>query len=384
MSADRKPATETRIAQGGHYVDPVDGGVVPPIRPSTTYARDSDYQPAAGRTYARDQNPTFEHAETLLAELEGGEAALLFPSGMAAVAAVMRSLAPGDHVLAPRAVYYGVRRWMASFGARWGVEVTLYPGGDTDGIAALLRPGSTRLVWLESPANPSWEITDIALAAEMAHAAGAQLVVDSTVATPVLTRPLALGADIVMHSATKYLNGHGDVVAGALVCRQADARWQAIAADRAEAGAIPGPFDAWLLQRGMRTLFLRVHRASESALAIARHFQGDARLTAVLYPGLESHPGHAVAARQMQGGFGGMLSLRIAGGRDAALAVAGRCRLFARATSLGGVESLVEHRATVEGEESPVPDDLLRLSVGIEVEEDLIDDLEQALGATRP
>ena len=379
MPAARKPAAETRLAQCGHYVDPVDGGLVPPLRTSTTYARDSDYQLVGGRSYARDQNPSFEHSEALLAEVEGGEAALLFPSGMAAAAAVIRSLEPGDHVLAPRAMYYGVRRWMTSFGARWGIDVTFYDAGDDEQLAGGMQPGRTRLVWAETPANPTWDVTDIARAAELAHAAGAQLVVDSTVATPVLTRPLALGADIVMHAATKYLNGHGDVVSGALVTKRRDSRWQAIAAERAEAGAIPGPFDAWLLLRGMRTLFLRVRRASDSALAIARHFETHPALAAVLYPGLESHPGHAIAARQMDGGFGGMLSLRIAAGREAALAVAGRCRLFARATSLGGVESLVEHRATVEGAESPVPDDLLRLSIGIEALDDLIADLEQAL-----
>ena len=370
---------ETRAAQAGGFLDPVDGSLVPPIRPGTTYARDTDYALPAGLSYARDHNPTFTHAERLLADLEGGAEALLLPSGMAAVASVFRTLAPGDHVLAPRAMYYGVRRWLTGFGRRWGVAVEFYPSGDEEQIAALLRPGQTRLVWAETPANPSWEVTDLARAATLAHEAGAQLVVDSTVATPVHTRPIEHGADIVMHSATKYLNGHGDVVAGALVCAAPDPRWAAIRADRAEAGAIPGPFDAWLLLRGLRTLYLRVERSSASALAIARHFEQHPKLRAVLYPGLAAHPRHEIAARQMRGGFGGMLSLRVQGDRKAALAVAGRCRVFARATSLGGVESLVEHRATVEGTDSPVPDDLLRLSIGIEALDDLVADLEQAL-----
>jgi len=235
-------------------------------------------------------------------------------------------------------------------------------------------------VWVETPSNPTWDVTDIARAAEIAHAAGARLVADSTVATPVLTRPIDLGADIVMHSATKYLNGHGDVVAGALVTAKQDDMWERVRAIRAEGGAILGTFEAWLLQRGMRTLFLRVRRSCESALRIAQHFEGHRAIETVLYPGLASHPGHAVAAQQMHGGFGGMLSLRIKGGEAAALKLARQCQTIVRATSLGGVESLIEHRYSIEGAESPIPQDLLRVSVGIEDVDDLIDDLEQALG----
>jgi Fe-S cluster biogenesis protein NfuA len=242
-----------------------------------------------------------------------------------------------------------------------------------------MRPGQTRLVWIETPANPTWDITDIAAAARIAHDARARLAVDSSVPSPVLTRPIAFGADLVVHSATKYLNGHSDVLAGAIVTKQEDGFWQRLRAWHRDGGAVLGPFEAWLLLRGMRTLFLRVERCSESALAIARHFEGHSLVSHVLYPGLPGHPGHAIAARQMSGGFGGMLSLRIRGGEPAAMAVAAAVRVIKRATSLGGVESLIEHRASIEGPSSPVPNDLLRLSVGIESPEDLIADLSQAL-----
>ncbi len=371
----------TRIAQGLHYTDPATGGVIPPIQPSTTFARGPDYELLVpGHSYGRDQNPGYAAAERMLVELEGGRDALLFSSGMAAAMAVVQTLEPGQHVVAPRVMYWGLRHWLRSFCTQWGIGLDLYDGGDAGAIRAAVVPGRTRLVWVETPCNPTWDVIDIAAAAEVAREIGATLAVDSTVPTPVLTQPLALGADIVMHSATKYLNGHGDVVAGALVTAREDARWERVRAVRAEGGAILGSFEAWLLQRGMRTLFLRVREASRSALAIAQHFDGHPKLAAVLYPGLPSHPGHELAARQMRGGFGGMLSLRVAGGADAALEVAKRCRVFVRATSLGGVESLIEHRASIEGPDSPIPADLLRLSVGIEQVDDLLADLERALG----
>jgi cystathionine gamma-synthase len=235
------------------------------------------------------------------------------------------------------------------------------------------------MVWIETPANPTWDVTDIAAAAELAHAAGARLAVDSTVATPLLTRPLALGADFVFHSATKYLNGHSDVIAGVLVAGEDDEQWQAVRFQRAFGGAILGPMEAWLLLRGMRTMHLRVQRSSQSAMTIARELEGHGRISRVLYPGLESHPGHAIARRQMQGGFSGMLSVLVDGDAAVARGVAGRTRVFVPATSLGGVESLIEHRATVEGPNSPVAPNLLRLSVGIEDVADLIADLDQAL-----
>jgi cystathionine gamma-synthase len=308
---------------------------------------------------------------------------VLFTSGMTAATAVFQSLLPGDHVLVSRVLYWGVRKWLAEFALSWGLDVEFTDTGDLAALAAAIRPGRTRLLWLETPANPMWEVTDLAAASELAHAAGVRVVVDNTVATPVLTRPFEHGADLVVHSATKYLNGHSDVLAGAVLTAHRDPFWERIRSWRRGAGAVLGPFEAWLLQRGMRTLYLRVHRASESALAIATHLHGHPELTAVLYPGLPSHPGYQIAARQMTGGFGGMLSIRLAGGASHAVAVLRATRVFKRATSLGGVESLIEHLAASEGPSSPVPDDLLRLSVGIEAAGDLIADLDAALAAAR-
>ena len=384
MNQKRRPTPETLVAQGLHYVDPQTGAIVPPVQPSTTFSRDDRYALVSpGHSYARDQNPTFLTAERMLAELEGGAAALLFPSGMAAAVTLVQTLEPGDRVVAPKVMYWGLRNWLLRFARQWGLQVELFDPAAPDALAEAAQAGA-RLVWIETPCNPTWDVIDIARAAEIARGAGARLVVDSTVPTPVLTRPIELGADVVMHSATKYLNGHGDVVAGALVTAREDETWARVREARAEGGAILGPFEAWLLQRGMRTLFLRVARSSATALQIAQHFERHPALEQVLYPGLESHTGHAVAARQMQGGFGGMLSFRVKGGAEAALAVAKACRVFIRATSLGGVESLIEHRYTIEGPASPIPEDLLRLSIGLETPEDLIADLEQALGSARP
>ena len=329
--------------------------------------------------YTRDGNPGYDQVEALLNALEGGAGCRLFSSGMAAASAVFQCLGPGDHVIAPEVIYHGVRSWLKEQGMRWGLNVDFVPNGDLDALQAAMRPGETKLVWLETPCNPMWDIADIAASVAIAHAGGARLAVDSTVATPVLTRPIELGADIVMHAATKYLNGHSDVLAGALVTAKDDDFWKAIGEYRHIAGAVLGPFETWLLLRGMRTLHLRVAACSASAQTIAEHFHGHPKIAQVLYPGLPSHPGHGVAARQMKGGFGGMLSLRVAGGAEEALRLSGACRLFKRATSLGGVESLIEHRAGIEPPDSPVPPDLLRLSVGIENTDDLIADLERGL-----
>ncbi len=370
---------ETLAAQALGRPDEATRALVPPVHPSTTYERDADGGYSSGRGYTRPHNPTYDAPGELLARLERGSDCLLFASGMAAATAVFQSLLPGDHVVAPRVMYWALRTWMVDFAMSWGLEVEFVDTGDLDALAAAMRPGKTRLVWLETPANPTWDVTDIAAAAKIADAVQARLVVDSTVATPVLTRPLELWADLVVHSASKYLNGHSDVLAGAVVCAEEDSFWQRIRAWQRDAGAVMGPFEAWLLLRGMRTLFVRVERCSESALAIARHFEGHPRITKVLYPGLPDHPGHAVAAAQMTGGFGGMLSIRLKDGEAAAVATAARVAVFKRATSLGGVESLIEHRASIEGPSTPVPADLLRLSIGIENLRDLIDDLEQAL-----
>ena len=369
----------TLAAQALGRVDAGTRAVVPAIYPATTFLRDPDGGYASGRVYGRADNPTFEPAEELLTELEGGAASLLFGSGMAAATAVFQALDPGDHVVAPTVMYWALRNWLLGPASRWGLDVELVDASDLAALASAVRPARTRLVWVETPANPTWAVTDIAAAAEIAHRAGARLAVDSTAATPVLTRPLALGADLVMHSATKYLNGHSDVVAGALTTRALDGPWERLRAVRAQQGGVLGSFEAWLLLRGMRTLFLRVREASRSAQRIAERMAGHPRVAEVLYPGLPAFAGHAVAARQMAGGFGGMLSVRVHGGEAAAVRVAARVALWKRATSLGGVESLIEHRASVEGPGSPVPTDLLRLSVGVEDPDDLIADLEAAL-----
>ena len=385
MSSTRKsvpklhPASLAASSLG--WLDPATNAVVPPIHLSTNYARDAQYEKVAGRGYTRDDNPNYDQVQALLKALEGGADALVFSAGMAAAATAFLALAPGDHVVAPQIMYFGLRMWLERVGRHWGLEVDFVPPGDIDAIAAAVRPGQTKLVWIETPCNPTWVVTDIAAAADIAHAAGARLGVDSTAASPVLTRPLELGADLVMHSATKYLNGHGDVLAGALITAAEDDYWERIRYLRFENGAVLGPVECWLLLRGMRTLYLRVERACQSALAIAGHFDGHPAVKAVLYPGLPHAPDHDVAARQMSGGFGGTLSLRLKGGAPAALAVAKATQVFVRATSLGGLESLIEHRATVEGEASPIPADLLRLSVGAEDVGDLIADLDQALEA---
>jgi cystathionine gamma-synthase len=349
---------------------------------STNYEQQPDGSYPRGRVYTRADNPTCEHAERLLAALEGGGCACaLFSSGMAAATAVFQALLPGDHVLVSRVLYWGVRKWLAEFALTWGLDVEFTDTTDLNAVAGAIRPSRTRLLWAETPANPMWEITDLPAICELAHPAGVRVAVDNTVATPVLTRPFGHGADLVVHSASKYLNGHGDVLAGAVLSARRDPFWERIRSWRRNAGAMPGPFEAWLLQRGMRTLFLRVPRSSDTALAIATRLAGHPALTAVLYPGLPDHPGHQIADRQMRGGFGGMLSIRVAGGAAQARAVLAEVQVFKRATSLGGVESLIEHRCSNEGPSSPVPDDLLRIWCGIEDPADLIADLEAALDA---
>jgi cystathionine gamma-synthase len=372
---------ESLAAQSLGWVDPVTKAISPPIHASTTFIRDADNQYRSGRAYARADNPAFDQAEALIAQLEHGAQAALFASGMAAATAVFQSLAPGDHVLAPKVMYWSLRNWLMNFATPWGLKVELLDMTDPAAVQGALQPGRTKLVWIETPANPLWSITDIAATAALAHAAGARLAVDSTVATPVLTQPLALGADLVMHAATKYLNGHSDLIAGVLVTQADDDFWQRVKTVRVQLGGTLGSFESWLLLRGMRTLYLRVRTASAAAQRIAEHFARHRHVEAVLYPGLPDAPGHAVAARQMHGGFGGMLSLRVKGGEAAAIATAAHLQLWKRATSLGGTESLIEHRASVEGAGTPAPPDLLRLSVGIEHVDDLIADLEQALAA---
>ena len=382
MATDRPLYPATLAAQGLHFVDRQSGGIIPGIQPSSTFARGEDYKLLnPDNSYLRDHSPTVRQAEAVIAALEGGGEAIAFASGMAAVMAVFLSLPRGSHVVAPSVAYHGTLDRLRGLEADGAITLTLVPAGDDQALAAALKPGETALLWLETPTNPTWDVFDIAAAARAAKAAGALLAVDATVATPALTRCLDLGADIVFHSATKYLNGHSDLTAGVLISRLEDELWAKIRAQRHAIGGVLGTFEAWLLQRGLRTLYLRVERASQNALTIAEHFEGHPAVERVLYPGLKSHPGHAVAARQMRGGFGGMLSILVKGGEAEAIAVAGRAKVFLRATSLGGVESLVEHRASIEGLHSLVPRNLLRLSVGIEDLRDLIGDLEQALSA---
>lgn len=377
MNKPKNPATLAAQALG--LIDDTTQAVVPPIYTATTYQRAVDNGYPTGNVYSRPNNPTYHPAEDLLTALEKGADAMLFASGMAAATAVFQTLQPGDHVIAPKVMYWSLRNWLKQFAQRWQVTVEFIETEDLAQVEQALKPGQTKLVWLESPANPLWSVTDIEAVCQLVHAAGAKVAVDSTVATPILCRPLELGADLVMHSATKYLNGHSDVIAGALVTARNDDWWQQLIVVRSQQGGVLGPFEAALLLRGMRTLDLRVKAASRSALMIAEAMQANPAVAQVLYPGLPSDPYHALASRQMSGGFTGMLSIRVTGGAEAAIATAARLHVFKRATSLGGVESLVEHRASIEGEGTPVPADLLRLSVGIEAVEDLIDDLSQAL-----
>ncbi|MET0741779.1 MAG: aminotransferase class V-fold PLP-dependent enzyme [Microvirga sp.] len=379
-SAKPRWSKRSLAAQAMGHVDPITKAVVMPIHVATTYIRDEDNAYSSGYVYGRPDNATTREAEAVLAMLEEAEAgALLFSSGMAAATAVFQALEPGDHVVASKVMYWALRSWLSTEARRWGLVVDFVETDDLDALRGAVVAGRTRLVWIETPSNPLWTITDIAGAAEIAHAAGARLAVDSTTASPIHTRPLRLGADIVMHAATKVLNGHSDVVAGALAGAAADPIWQRIVSVRKMQGAILGPFESYLLMRGMRTLHVRAGTQARSAMALAERLSAHPRVARVLYPGLPQHPGHDVAARQMENGFGYMLSIQLIGGEAAAIGTAARVGLWKRATSLGGVESLIEHRASIEGPGTPCPVDLLRLSTGLEDPEDLFTDLDEAL-----
>jgi cystathionine gamma-synthase len=369
----------SQIAQAMGKVDAPSRAVVPPIHVATTYIRDPDNLYRTGNVYGRPDNETIREAEGMIAALEQARAASVFGSGMSSAVAVFLALQPGDHIVAPRVMYWALRGWLMKDAASWGIETTFVDMTDLAAVEAAMRPGQTKLIWAETPANPLWSITDLEGVARIAGRHGARFAVDSTCATPLLTRPLDFGADIVMHAATKYLNGHSDVLAGALATNAVDDFWARIQRNRAAMGLILGPFEAFLLIRGMRTLALRVEAACGNAMELARRFANHPQVLEVLYPGLESHPGHAIAKRQMKGGFGGMLSIRVRAGEEAAIAAAARVKLWKRATSLGGVESLIEHRASIEGPDTPCPRDLLRLSAGIEDVEDLYTDLDGAL-----
>lgn len=351
--------------------------LTPPIHVSTTFIRDPDNGYSSGHVYGRMHNDSNQHAEARLAELEHAREAMLFTSGMAAATTLFTTLPP-THIVAPKVMYWGLRFWLQDI-RRYGHTLTCVDMSDIDALKAAIVPNRTGLVWIETPSNPLWTITDIAAVSECAHQVGALVCADSTVATPVLSRPLDLGVDIVMHSATKYLNGHSDVVAGVLATAKCNDFWNQLRDVRNQHGALLGPFDAWLLSRGLRTLDVRVREQSKSAMILAQRLAGHPAVSTLWYPGLSTHAGHEVASRQMIGGFGGMLSLQIKAGAAGAIGVAARVRLWRRATSFGGIESLIEHHASLEGEGSPCPDDLLRLSVGLEDPEDLYADLVQAM-----
>jgi cystathionine gamma-synthase len=372
--------TRTLAAQGPGARELITGAITQPIHMSSTFLRDADNRYPSGFVYGRTDNASVQQAESLIAKLEGAEEAFLFGSGMAAAAGVCLALAKPTHIIASKVMYWGFRSWLREIG-RYGHRVSFAETSDLDAVRAAVRPGETGLFWIETPSNPLWTITDIAAVAEIAQSTGAILCVDSTVATPVFTRPLALGADIVMHSATKYLNGHSDVVAGALAAAHDSELWSRIRDMRGQLGNTLGAFDAWLLMRGMRTLDIRVRSQAKTAATLAERLTGHQEIAQVLYPGLAGHPGHSTALRQMSGGFGGMFSVRIKKGEHAAIAVAAAVNLWKRATSFGGIESLIEHRASIEGDGSPCPGDLLRFSAGLEDADELYLDLIQALSA---
>ena len=368
---------ETLLVHAGAEPDAATAAIAAPIQLSTTFRHGPAGEREHGYEYSRESNPTQDRLEAALAAIEHGEAALAFASGMAATSALLQSVPAGAHVLLPRDIYHGTRAFAQEYFGERDVSHEPVDTCDAGAVAAALRR-DTALVWLETPSNPLLEIADIAAIAATAHARGAIVAVDSTFASPALQNPLALGADVVMHSTTKYLGGHSDVMGGALVFRARDAWYGRCTQRRTLGGAVMAPFNAWLTLRGLRTLSCRIERHCRNAAAVAEFLESHRAVERVRYPGLASHPQHALARRQMRD-FGGMVSVELAGGRDAALALASRVRLFTNATSLGGVESLVEHRASIEGEHATSPPGLLRLSVGVEHADDLVADLAQAL-----
>ena len=368
---------ETLAVHAGHQIDPTTGAVTPPIQLSTNFQRAEDGTYPTGYIYARGGNPNRTALEESLAALEGGAEAAAFASGSAASMSVFQALSPGDHVIAPSDVYHGTSRMLLDIFAHWGLEATFVDMTQFSSVEEAVRP-NTRLVWVETPSNPLLKVTDISAVSAIAHQAGAVCVCDNTWATPVLQQPLQLGADLVVHATTKYLGGHSDVMGGAVVAGASNELFQQIRQIQGTGGAVPSPFDCWLVHRGLRTLPYRMRGHSENATKVVYFLARHPAVALVHYPGLENHPGHGIASRQMAL-FGGMVSFQVKGGQKEALAVAAKVRLFTRATSLGGTESLIEHRASIEGPETRTPDSLLRLSIGLEHPEDLIEDLAQAL-----
>ena len=376
MKTDRKVRVETLAVHAGHAIDPATGAVATPIHLSTTFERDAEGGYPHGYVYGRSANPTRHALEEGLAALEGGEDAAAFSSGLAASSAVLQALASGDHVIAPTDVYHGMTKLLREVYMRWGLEVSFVDMTQLDDVKKAVG-SKTRLVWVETPSNPLLKITHIAQVAEIAHGAGAICACDNTWA-PIVQRPLELGADLVVHATTKYLGGHSDVTGGAVIAKSKTGFLERVREIQTTCGGVPSPFDCWLVLRGMRSLPWRMRAHSENALKVATWLADHQRVEAVHYPGLASHAGHEIAARQMNM-FSGMLSFEVRGGREAALGVAAKTEIFIRATSLGGVESLIEHRASIKGEDPRTPQGLLRLSIGLEHPDDLIEDLAEAM-----
>ena len=379
LKNDKDLSISTKIAQALHFSDPETGSVVPSIDHSATYSRDENYEPRQAYWYRRDGNKTTQLAEEIISELENANASLLFSSGMSACTAVLEMLPAEAQIAVPRVMYHGVLGQIQNFASKNRIRVDYYEAGDLASMESVIKNGVTQLVWVETPNNPNWEVTDISSASELAHKAGAKLIVDATATPPTMTKSLDLGADISFHSATKYLNGHSDISAGALSFNQQSSMYENLFTIRKLHGTVLNSQDAFLLIRGLRTLFLRVEKNSQNAMLLAKHFNNHEFIEKVLYPGLETHPNHQIAKHQTNGQFGGMLSVIVKGSQTDAVNVVRNCKVFYPATSLGGVESLIEHRKTVSGDDFPVHENLIRISAGIEDPVDLINDLEQAL-----
>lgn len=368
---------ETRAVHAGRRPDQATGAVASPLHMSTTFERQADGSYPTGFEYSRDSNPNRNALEACISELEGGVAAAAFASGSAATTALFESLAPGDHLIAPEDLYWGIRVMLREHFTEWGLETTFVDMTDAAAVECAVR-ANTKLILAETPSNPMIKITDIRRVAEIAHRAGAAFACDNTIATPILQQPLALGADVVVHSATKYLGGHDDTMCGLVVTREENDLFRKIRRLQKTAGAVPSPFTCWLTLRGIQSLPYRVRAHSENAMRVAAFLDGHPRIAAVFYPGLSSHAGHHVAAEQMSS-FGGMMSILVDGNREAAMKVAAKVKVFTRATSFGGAQSLIEHRASIEAPGTKTPDNLLRLSIGLEHADDLIADLAEAL-----
>ncbi|UKJ06082.1 trans-sulfuration enzyme family protein [Solitalea lacus] len=366
---------ETLAIHAGNEPDSATGAITPPIHLSTTFLRDEDLGYSKGFMYTRHNNPNRKQLESCLAALEGGEAALAFGSGSAAAFAVFQALQPGDHIIAPDDMYHGLRNQLKQIFIDLKMWITFI---DFNEVENHIRP-NTRLIWMETPSNPLMKITDIERVVHLAKQNNIITAVDNTFATPCIQRPLEMGVDVVMHATTKYINGHSDVLGGAVISKNNNEFFQRIRHIQILGGGVPSPFDCYLTLRGIRTLPYRMRGHSENALALAKFLEQHSRVEQVFYPGLLSHPDHQLAAKQMKNGFGGMLSFCVKGGMEKAVKVCNNTRLFLQATSLGGVESLIEHRASQEGSETKTPQNLLRVSVGLEHIDDLIADIDRAL-----